>query len=66
MLMEDSSVTILQGSLSDDARERLVSIALQLEMTEAEAAEWALKRCGLEVIFPNPAISGANTSSEGG
>ncbi len=49
--------TVLQGEMGREAREQLVAIAVQLEMTEAEAAEWALLRCGLRISFPNTLLS---------
>lgn len=58
--------TILQGQMGKDAREQLVAIAIQLDMTEAEVAEWAIKRCGLEVVLPNPSISVASNHPKGG
>lgn len=48
-----ASQTVLQGEMGQDAREQIVAIAVQLEMTEAQAVEWAIMRCGLRISFPN-------------
>lgn len=41
--------TLVRGTMSRRAESQIHSIAVQLNITEAKAIEWALMRCGLQI-----------------
>jgi hypothetical protein len=47
------SFTWFPGKMSKRTVRRIRSIATQLKMSEAEAIEWAVNRCGLRISIPS-------------
>ncbi len=45
--------TCFNGTMAEATKRRVKSIAAQLRLTEAQAVEWAVKRCGLRIRIPS-------------
>ncbi len=51
--MKRGTFTVLSGTMRKTTARRIKSISAQLKMSEAEAVEWAIMRCGLRISIPS-------------
>ncbi len=51
--MKPFAATVLKGTMKRRTEKRIRAIAAQLNLSEAEAVEWAVMRCGLRIRIPS-------------